>query len=110
MSKLRGIVATGIALLLGGCTVHPQGEAEERHAAMVAGKPFERPVAARAQLPIRATPDDLVENALLNSGELEQKYWDWRAALEQIPQDGTQSTNLALSAATTLANGAFSRD
>src|SRR5580692_4519373 len=110
MSKLRAFATIGIALLLAGCTVHPPGEAEERHAAIVAGKPFEQPVMTRARLPANPTPDDLVRVALLNNAELEQRYWDWRAAIEQIPQDGTQSTNLALSAGTTLSNGAVSRE
>src|SRR5580704_6081337 len=109
MSKLRAFAVIGITLLLGGCTVHPPGEADERHAAIVAGKPFEERVTTRAQLPANPTPDDLVRVALLNNAELEQRYWEWRAAIEQIPQDGTQPTNLALSAGTTFSNGALSR-
>ena len=36
------------------------------------------------------TTDQLVEYAMLSNAELEQHYWEWRSAIEQIPQDGTQ--------------------
>lgn len=109
-----GLLVAGILLIaeLGGCTVHPQGEQEERHAALQAGKPFEKPASERdaTPLPKNPTPDDLVRYALLTNADLEQRYWDWRSAIEQIPQDGTQPTNLAISAGTTLNKGNFSRD
>jgi len=34
---------------------------------------------------------------MLTNADLEQQYWQWRAALEQVPIDGTQTTNLMLS-------------
>ena len=106
------LIAPSLFVALGGCTVHPQGEQEERRAALHAGKPFERPVSERSAppLPENPTTDDLVRYALLTNADLEQRYWDWRSAIEQIPQDGTQPTNLAISAGTTLNNGKFSRD
>jgi outer membrane protein TolC len=96
-----------MAALLAGCTVHPQGETEERHAAIEAGKPF----AARPEqrkipaLPDNPSPDDLVRHALRTNADLEEKYWEWRSALEQIPQDGTQATNLTLSANLGISRG-----
>jgi outer membrane protein TolC len=36
---------------------------------------------------------------------LEQKYWDWLSALEQIPQDGTPETTLAINVATNITRG-----
>ncbi len=91
---------------LAGCTVHPPGEREERDAALRTGKPFDKPFEARptALLPENPTPDQLVEYALLNDAELEQRYWEWRSAIEQIPQDGTQSTTFNLMAGTNIAN------
>ena len=107
----RLIIAASL-LLIGGCTVHPPGEQAERRAALDAGKPFNKPAGERLppSLPAVPTPDDLVRYALLTNTDLEQRYWEWRSAIEQIPQDGTQPTNLALSAGTTLNNGRLSRD
>ena len=57
-------------------------------------------------LPESPTPDQLVEyTPLLANAELEQRYWEWRSAIEQIPQDGTQSTTLNVAAGTAITNG-----
>ena len=92
---------------LWGCTVHPQGEREERDTAAQAGKAFEKQIENRqvTPLPENPSPDQLVEYALLNNAELEQRYWEWRSALEQIPQDGTQTTTLNVTAGTSVTNG-----
>ena len=92
---------------LTGCTIHPAGERAERDAAQQAGKPFTRPIDERdlPPLPDNPTPDDLVQYALLRNADLEQRYWEWRSAIEQIPQDGTQASTLALSAGTTITRG-----
>lgn len=98
------------AILLAGCTIHPQGENQQRQAALAAGKPFSRSIEHRPPLPDHPTADDLVHYALLTNADLEQRYWEWRSAIEQIPQDGTQPTNLSLSAGTTISHGALSFD
>ncbi|MGD0464326.1 MAG: TolC family protein [Tepidisphaeraceae bacterium] len=105
-SLIRGCIVILLALA-GGCTIHPSGEREERDAALQSGKPFERRIEARQtpSLPQNPTPDQLVDYALLANAELEQRYWDWRSAIEQIPQDGTQSTTLNLAAGTAITNG-----
>lgn len=92
---------------LAGCTIHPPGEREERATAARLGKAYEpRPeLRTVSPLPDNATPDQLVQFALLNNADLEDKYWTWRAAIEQIPQDGTQSTNLNIAAGTSIVNG-----
>jgi outer membrane protein TolC len=97
---------------VGGCTVHPEGEQEERHAALEAGKPFQAPIDQRSPptLPDNPTADDLVRYALLTNADLEKQYWEWRAAIEQIPQDGSQATNLAISSGTTISDGSLSRE
>ncbi len=96
-----------LASILSGCTIHPPGEKQERDAAARLGKPFEKQVKDRdiPPLPENPTPEQLVQFALLNNADLEQKYWGWRAAIEQIPQDGTQSTNLNIAAGTTITKG-----
>jgi outer membrane protein TolC len=103
-------VLLAIAALFAGCTIHPQGETQQRQAALAAGKPFSRPIEHRPPLPDRPTADDLVQYALLTNADLEQRYWEWRSAIEQIPQDGTQPANLAIFAGTTVSHGTLSFD
>jgi cobalt-zinc-cadmium efflux system outer membrane protein len=104
---IRRLSVLALVAGLAGCTVHPPGEKEERDAALQAGKPFEKPSEVRQlpSLPENPTPDQLVEYALLNNAELEQRYWEWRSAIEQIPQDGTQTATLNLAAGTNITNG-----
>jgi cobalt-zinc-cadmium efflux system outer membrane protein len=106
------LVILAAALLLAGCTVHPQGEREERHAAIKAGEELRGalPDEERPKLPDAPTGKDLVRYALATNGDVEKAYWEWRAAIEQIPQDGTQATNLALFAGTSITDGGTSSD
>ena len=99
------IVSAGV--IPSGCTVVPRGENHLRRAAAIAGKPFEKRYAQRhlPPLPLNATGNQLVQYAVLNSPYVEKAYWQWRAAIEQIPQAGTQLTTLMLNAGTTLQNG-----
>lgn len=101
-----------VALLAAGCTIHPPGEWQERQAALSASRPFQKRIEDRvvAPLPENPTPDDLVHYALLTNPDLEQRYWEWRSAIEQIPQDGTQATNLALFGNVGIMNGRTSSD
>ena len=39
---------------------------------------------------------------MLANGDLEQRYWQWRAAVEQVPQDATQTTTLNVALGTTF--------
>ena len=86
--------------LIAGCVIHPDGERDLRSMADRAGKAFTKP-----QLPENATPQQLVEFAMNNSGELQQRYWEWRSAIEQIPQDGSQTATLNLTAGATITRG-----
>ena len=106
-TAIRRFFAVSLTVLLTGCTIHPPGEKEERDTASRLGKPFEKRIEVRdvAPLPKDPSPDQLVEYALLNNADLEQKYWTWRAAIEQIPQDGTQTTSLNVAAGTTITKG-----
>jgi outer membrane protein TolC len=92
---------------LAGCTVHPQGEREERQLAIDTGKPYEKPVDQRppTTLPANPTPDDLIRVALAYNPDVERAYWEWRAALEQVPIDGTQATNLVITGSLGINNG-----
>ncbi|HEY6434126.1 MAG TPA: TolC family protein [Acetobacteraceae bacterium] len=92
---------------LAACTVHPPGEREERGAALQSGKSFQNRIEVREipPLPEHPTADQLVEYALLSNAELEQHYWEWRSAIEQIPQDGTQTTTLNVAAGTSITHG-----
>jgi cobalt-zinc-cadmium efflux system outer membrane protein len=102
-----GATALLSLLALAACTIHPQGESQERHAALAAGTPYTHPAEDR-RLPIlstTATPEELAAYALLNNADLEQKYWDWRSAIEQIPQEGTQKTNVMITFNSMITNG-----
>jgi outer membrane protein TolC len=106
------VLCVAVAVFLTGCTIHPAGEREERQAALHSGAPFTQPFEKRqpAVLPENPLPDDVVRYALMSSSDLEQRYWEWRSAIEQIPQDGTQATNLTISAGTTISKGQLSTD
>lgn len=110
MNKITSICGLWALVLLAGlasCTVHPPGEREERTAALQVGKPFEKRIEVReiAPLPDNPTPDQLVDYALLNNAGLEQHYWEWRSAIEQIPQDATQTSTLNVAAGTSITHG-----
>jgi cobalt-zinc-cadmium efflux system outer membrane protein len=98
MHRLGCVLALfGLGGLAGGCTYHPPGERQERVRAGVEGGRFAapaecRPVPALSESP---SPDDLVRYALLASPQVEVAYWEWRAAIERVPQAGTPGTTLA---------------
>ncbi len=101
------MLLVSVMVILSGCTVVPKGENRLRRAAAIAGIPYDKPYAQRhlPPLPRRAVGRQLVQYAVLNSPDVEKAYWKWRAAIEQIPQAGTQTTTLMLNAGTTLQNG-----
>ena len=105
----RFLLAGAAALIaMTGCTVHPLGERAERLLYQdTAGKPYERPPEFRQLplLPTDPTPDQLVTYSLLSNAEVEQSYWQWKSALEQVPQEGTQKTNLMITYSSMISNG-----
>jgi outer membrane protein, heavy metal efflux system len=103
--KILLLVVLGCAAA--SCTVHPHGEGMERAAATQAGRPYEHPIEDRTppELAPDATPDELVRYALLTNADVEARYWEWRSALEQVPQEGTQKTNLSISLNSLITNG-----
>ena len=102
-----------LTVAVSGCTVHPDGERQERQRADADGTPYHEPADHRTLPTLSAdpTPDALVRYALLASPDLEQHYWEWRSAIEQIPQDGTEPTNLVVYAGVPVTRGstAFNR-
>lgn len=102
----------GVAVVVSGCTVHPPGEQIERRAMAQEGARYNAPVEWRhvPALPSNPTADQLVDYALLTNAQLEQRYWEWKSTIEQIPQDGTQNTNLSLFVGASIVNGTMSLD
>lgn len=73
---------------LAGCALRPAGEDEERARAASLGRHYEEP----AQLPElgeKAGAEEYLQFAFLKNADLEARYWEWRSALEQIPQDSS---------------------
>lgn len=78
-----------VALLaIGSCAVHPRGEREERDRAESVrselGLDAEPPT-----LPADPRPEDYLRVAFSANAELRARYWEWRAALERIPQEAS---------------------
>ncbi len=95
------------ALLLSGCTDRPDGENLLRRQAAYAGRAYRHRFRHRALPPLAAAPTlrAVITRALLANGSLENTFWKWKAAIEQIPQDGTQTAPLAISGGTAINNG-----
>ncbi len=99
-----------MTLTIGGCTMHPRGEGRLRAAAAREGQIYKLAAAQHTPppLPISPTPRELVTYALINSPAVESAYWRWRAAIEVIPQAGTEMTTPMLSGNLGLVNGSYS--
>ncbi len=97
----------GLVLMAASCTVHPAGEREERVLSNEAGTIYDKLPELRQLPTLSATPtaDELVTYALLSNADVETAYWQWKSALEQVPQEGTQKTNLMLTYSTMITNG-----
>jgi len=85
-------------LVAAACTVHPPGEDEERARAAAAGAAWQRPFAERPRPVLRADSplEEYMAFAEQQNGDFEAAYHKWVAALEQVPQDGTQPTTAAV--------------
>jgi len=44
------------------------------------------------------------------NAELEQRFWEWKSAIEQIPQSGTQPSNLVIFAGVPITHGSTAFD
>jgi cobalt-zinc-cadmium efflux system outer membrane protein len=87
-----------LCLLLAGCAVHPRGEKEERARAEARGEAYVKVFHERDLPPLAEDPswEEVLRRAFLSHAELESRYWEWRAALEEIPQEGSPRTTGAL--------------
>ncbi len=83
------------ALAVSACVAHPSGEREEQNRALEAGREFDEHLEA-PQLPENPSSEDYLRAAFLANAELRARYWEWRSALERIPQDASPP-NAALS-------------
>jgi cobalt-zinc-cadmium efflux system outer membrane protein len=90
-----GLLLAMAALVPAGCAIHPAGEDAERDRNREAGKAYEDGAAPPA-LPDNPGPEDYLRYAFFSNADLQARYWGWRAALEQIPQDAS-FPNAALS-------------
>ena len=86
MRVARGIAMVGLALA--GCAVHPRGEREERDRADAVREALALD-AEPAPLPANAGPEEYLRRAFAANAELRVRYWEWRAALERIPQEAS---------------------
>ncbi|MBI1849241.1 MAG: TolC family protein, partial [Planctomycetes bacterium] len=77
-----------IALLPLGCAIRPAGEQSERDRSRELGRAFEEH-ALPPTLPADPTADDYLRVAFLSNADLQARYWEWRSAIEQIPQDSS---------------------
>src|SRR5438552_385264 len=80
--------ALSAALLVGGCVLEPKGADAERQRLAAAGHPYELE-AEKREIPELPSPADwraALQRAFLTNGDLEAAYFQWKAAMEQIPQ------------------------
>lgn len=85
---MRTLMLVLLGGALAGCALRPAGERDERERAASLGRHYEEP-ADLAPLDQNAGPDDYLRYAFLKNADLEARYWEWRSALEQIPQDSS---------------------
>jgi len=79
------LLAAAAAAAMSACALHPPGEFEERARAT---EELQNVSAGRGdfELPEQARVDDYLRFAFYNNAELKALYWQWRAAIEEIPQ------------------------
>ncbi len=87
-SILKLSLVAPAALALAGCAIHPRGEKEEREKIEKTGVHYVRRTPP-PPLPEKPTPDDYLRHAFLSNADLEARYWEWKAAIEQVPQDAS---------------------
>ncbi|MBK8979873.1 MAG: TolC family protein [Planctomycetes bacterium] len=83
-----------LATAFAACTVRPDGETPERDRAAAAGRTYAVPFDDRELPALRpeAPLGDYLAHAAAANGLVEAAWHRWVAALEQVPQDATQST------------------
>ena len=97
---MRRFLMAGSLLLFAGCVFSPEGEDDERKRATDAW-----PGENTADLPAGASLEQILKHAYLSNAGLKERWWAWQAALEQIPQDASQPTTLAITYAQMFEKG-----
>jgi len=105
MNALRRLTILSLAALLAlaGCAMRPAGEDAERRRAADAGRPFND----RIILPLLSenpAPVEYLHYAFIRNAGLHTRYWEWRAAIERIPQDSS-FPNVAVPFSTMFSGG-----
>ncbi len=77
-----------LLLAIAGCALRPAGEDEERDRIEAAGRVYAEDAAAPA-LPGAPSVEDYLRVAFAGNAELRRRYEEWRAAIEQVPQDSS---------------------
>jgi outer membrane protein TolC len=100
MRAVRYILFFIAAITLSGCVLAPEGTRDEQSRADATAKAhqYDPPYEQRTipDLPPQPTWRDVLQRAFLVNGDLEAAYFEWRAALERIPQVANYpNTNLA---------------
>jgi outer membrane protein, heavy metal efflux system len=86
---LRGAEVGALLLSLAACSgPRPEGELAERRRSEEAGRAFETPHERRELPPLATRPalEDVLRYAFLSNADLERAWFEWRMALERIPQ------------------------
>ena len=80
----RSVLCLFVALAAG-CAIHPEGESEERDRAAAALSAMDQ-ATDPAALPADPSLSDYLGAAFHADAGLRSRYWEWRAAIERIPQ------------------------
>ena len=78
-----------LPMLLAGCVLAPKEAREEKARLDRAGETYQSERRELPELSSPATWRNVLERTLLANGELEASYFEWRAAMAQIPQTAT---------------------
>jgi outer membrane protein TolC len=87
-------LATFVALAATACAVHPEGESKERDRATAALHELDEGDVTDGATDAKTLPPDpqlrdYLRVAFHSDQELRARYWQWRAALERIPQEAS---------------------
>src|SRR5262245_40759885 len=83
--ELRAAALLLAALSLSGCALRPAGEKDERGRSRELGKAYLEPEPP-PPLPENPSAEDYLRQAFLRNAELEARWWEWRQAIERVPQ------------------------
>lgn len=103
MSTPRWIPVLFVLPVLPACAVHVEGTREERERAEAVGRELE-PETPPPALSEDPSLEEYLALAFHESSLLRQRYWEWRAAIERVPQ-AASAPDLALSFSQAVGTG-----